>query len=168
MSEGPERGDGRRPDGAAFAIAFVLAVAATVIALSTRAMPDAAGYTAIGPKIFPYIVAGGLLLLAIWTAAEAWRGDFPSRQAQDLPPIFWLVAALAVQLLLVKTAGFAIATGLMFALAAKAFGRGQFAFTIPVGIAFSFVVWFVFALGLQLTLPEGPVETFVRSMVRGA
>ncbi|TGS53338.1 tripartite tricarboxylate transporter TctB family protein, partial [Mesorhizobium sp. M1D.F.Ca.ET.183.01.1.1] len=27
-----------------------------------------------------------------------------------------------------------------------------------IGIAFSFVVWFVFAKGLQLSLPAGPLE----------
>ncbi len=30
--------------------------------------------------------------------------------------------------------------------------------TIPIGIVFSFVVWLIFAKGLQLTLPAGPLE----------
>ena len=57
-----------------------------------------------------------------------------------------------------KTAGFSIATGLLFAAAARGFGRGPLWMTIPIGIVFSFLVWLVFAKGLQLTLPAGPLE----------
>jgi putative tricarboxylic transport membrane protein len=46
----------------------------------------------------------------------------------------------------------------MFAAAARGFGRGPLWVTIPVGIVFSFVVWVVFAKGLQLTLPAGLLE----------
>ena len=38
-----------------------------------------------------------------------------------------------LQLLLLKTAGFSIATGLLFAFTAKGFGRGPLWLTIPVG-----------------------------------
>ena len=148
----------RRPDRAAFIIAAALAFIAIVIALSTRFAGDVASYSPVGPKTFPYIIAGGLFLLAIWTAIEAWRGDFPDRDRQDVPPMLWVLGGLAVQLLTMKTVGFSIATGLLFAATAKAFGRGPLWMTVPVGIVFSFVVWFLFAKGLQLSLPAGPIE----------
>jgi putative tricarboxylic transport membrane protein len=29
---------------------------------------------------------------------------------------------------------------------------------VPAGIVFAFIVWFIFAKGLQLSLPAGPLE----------
>jgi putative tricarboxylic transport membrane protein len=40
----------------------------------------------------------------------------------------------------------------------KAFGRGPLWRTIPIGIVFALVVWVIFAKGLDLTLPAGPLE----------
>jgi putative tricarboxylic transport membrane protein len=103
-------------------------------------------------------LAGALMLLGVFTAIAGWRGTFPKREKQDIPPMLWLVGGLAVQLLTMKTLGFAIATGLLFAAVARGFGRGPLWMTIPIGIVFSFVIWFIFAKGLQLTLPAGPLE----------
>lgn len=152
-------GEGARgPDRAALAIALVLALFAGAIAWSTWQSGGVAAYTEIGPKTMPYIVASGLFGLAVWTAAEAWRGDFPKREPQNLAPMAWIVGGLAVQMLLIKVAGFSIATGLLFAATAYAFGRRSLWFTLPVGVAFSLAVWIVFAKGLELSLPAGPLE----------
>lgn len=167
MTFGNDDKSERRPDRAALLIAAVLALVAAIIVLSTLNAPQAAGYTVVGPKIVPYIVAACLAGLAVWTAVEAFRGDFPEREEQNTPPMLWLLGGLLFQLLTIKTIGFSIAAGIMFAATAKAFGKGPLAMTIPIGIAFSFVVWLVFALALQLTLPEGPVETAVRSLISG-
>jgi putative tricarboxylic transport membrane protein len=75
--------------------------------------------------------------------------------------MLWIVAGLAAQMLLLKTAGFSIATGVLFALAARGFGRGPLWMTLPIGIAFAFVVWLIFARLLQLSLPVGPLERLV-------
>ena len=157
----------RRPDRAALLIAAVLALVAVIVIWSTANAPQAAGYTVVGPKTVPYIVATCLAGLAIWTAIEGIRGDFPEREEQNHPPMIWLLGGLLIQLLTIKTIGFSLAAGIMFAATAKAFGKGPLAMTIPIGIIFSFVVWLIFAVGLQLTLPEGPVEIAVRSLVSG-
>lgn len=148
----------RRPDRAAFVIAAALALVAIVIAVSTYDAGDVVNYSPVGPKTFPFIIAGGLFVLAIWTAAEALRGDFPERERQDFPPMLWVIGGLAIQLLTMKSVGFSIATGLLFAATVKAFGRGPLWMTVPVGFVFSFIVWIIFAKGLQLTLPAGPIE----------
>ena len=158
MSDDSSSEKERRPDRAAFVIAAVLALIALVIAVSTMNSGGVMTNTAVGPKTFPYIIAGGLFILAVWTAFEAWRGDFPDREAQDLPPMLWIIGGLTVQLLTMKTVGFSIATGLLFAATAKGFGKGPLWMTVPIGIVFSFVVWIVFAKGLQLSLPAGPFE----------
>jgi putative tricarboxylic transport membrane protein len=96
--------------------------------------------------------------LAIWTAIEAIRGDFPERDKQEIAPVVWVIAGLAAQMLLLKTAGFSIATGLLFAFTARAFGKRKLYYSIPIGFVLSFVVWFIFARLLQLSLPAGPLE----------
>jgi putative tricarboxylic transport membrane protein len=158
VSENAPNKTTRRPDWAALVIAAGLAIVAAVIVWSTANQSGTASYARIGPTTFPYVIAGALFVLSLWTAVEAWRGDFPEREQQEISPILWIVGGLAAQMLLLKTAGFSIATGLLFAATARAFGRGPLWKTIPLGIVLAFVVWFIFAKGLQLSLPAGPLE----------
>ena len=151
----------RRPDRAALAIAVCLGIAAIVIAWQTAIMPGAGGYSRVGPTAFPYAIAGVLTVLAIWTAAEAIRGDFPEREEQKIGPLVWIVGGLAAQMLLLKVTGFSIATGLLFAATARGFGRGPLWMTVPLGIVIAFVIWVIFAKGLQLSLPAGPLERLI-------
>ena len=151
----------RRPDRAGLVIAVLLALLAAVIFWQTRAMPVTAQYARVGPTTFPYVVAAGLALLAVGTAVSAWRGGFPEREADRIGPMLWIVGGLVAQMLLLKTAGFSIATGALFALAARGFGRGPLWLTLPMGIVFAFVVWLIFARLLNLSLPAGPLERLV-------
>lgn len=157
MSDKPER----RPDGAAFVIAAVLAGIALVIVWQTMQMRVPPVQARVGPTVFPYIVAGGLFILAVGTAISGVRRGFPERQPDRLGPMGWVLGGLVAQILLLSTAGFSIATGVLFALTARGFGRGKLWQTIPIGIVFAFIIWFIFARGLQLSLPQGPIERFV-------
>jgi putative tricarboxylic transport membrane protein len=150
--------DKRRPDRAALAIGVVLALVAILMLWDT--WRSTAGFSSdpIGPKGFPYLVGVCLLGLAVWTVIAALNGDFPEREQQQLPPMLWIVGGLAAQMLLLNVAGFSIATGLLFAATACAFGKRKFWVTIPIGILFAFCVWILFSQGLQLALPSGPLE----------
>jgi len=151
----------RRPDGAALVIAAALAVIAVVIFWQTRAMPATAMQSQVGPTTMPYVVAAGLFLLAVGTAVSAFRHGLPEREADRVGPMLWIIGGLVLQMLLLKTAGFAIATGLLFAFSARGFGRGPLWFTIPLGIVIAFAIYLVFAGLLNLSLPAGPIERLV-------
>jgi putative tricarboxylic transport membrane protein len=151
----------RRPDRGALVIAVLLALLAAVIFWQTRSMRVAPMHARVGPTTFPYVIAAGLLLLAAGTAVSAWRGGFPEREHENLGPILWIVGGLVVQMLLLKTAGFSIATGALFALVARGFGRGPLWLTFPIGVVFALVVWAIFARLLQLSLPAGPLEGLI-------
>jgi putative tricarboxylic transport membrane protein len=129
-----------------------------VVVWSAYTAPAAGGYARVGPTAAPWVVGSALLLLAAATLVAALRGSFPAREPQEHGPMLWIVAGLAAQMLLLKPAGFSIATGLLFAATAKAFGRGPLWMTIPAGFVFAFVVWIAFSKGLNLNLPAGPVE----------
>lgn len=148
----------RRPDWPAFGIGLGLLVLAAVIGWNTYHLTGGA-YTQVGPKAFPYAIAAFLAALGLWTLASAWRGGFPEREHDELGPVVWIVVGLVAQLLLLRFAGFSIATGLLFACTAKAFGKGAFWKTIPIGIVLSLLLWLVFTKVLNLALPSGPLES---------
>lgn len=164
MSEGG-RSRRQRPDRPALVIAIILAVVAIVVGWSTANMGAGASYSRIGPTTFPYVVAAAFLGLAIWTAIAAFKGDFPEREEQQVGPMIWIVGGLAIQMLLLKAAGFSIATGLLFAATARGFGRGPMWMTVPMGIVLAGVIWLVFAQGLSLALPAGPFEQILLQIV---
>ncbi len=99
----------RRPDRAAFAIGIGLGVLGLLVLLDASQIGGGA-YARIGPATFPFLIGGALVILAGWTMFEAWRGDFPERDHDEIAPIIWIVGGLAAQLLLLTTAGFSIAT----------------------------------------------------------
>jgi len=151
----------RRPHGAALVIAAILATIAAVIIWQMSQMRVPPVQQRIGPTVFPYIIAGALILLSLGTVVSAFRNGFPARGQDSLIPIAWIIGGLIVQNLTISWAGFSIGTGVLFAFTARAFGRGPLWQTIPIGIVFSFVIWFAFAKGLQLSLPAGPLERLI-------
>ena len=166
MSDTPTKEE-RRPARAALVIAALLAGLAAVIAISTFNMQQGvASYSRVGPRAFPYVIAACIGLIALATLRAALRGEFPPREKDEIGPILWIVGGLVVQILLIRYAGFAFATGAVFAATAKAFGRGPLWFTYPVGVVLSMAIWLAFATGLNLVLPAGPPEHFMLDLFR--
>ena len=148
----------RRPDGAALCIAAALAALAVLIAWDSSRLGGAASYARIGPQTVPYVIALCLAGLGVWTVLAAFRRDFPERDPQEARPVLWIVGGLVVQMMLLRPAGFTIATALLFAATARGMGRVNMAVALGAGVLISGFVWFIFARVLQLSLPAGPVE----------
>jgi len=162
MSRKPTAAPQAQPDRAAFAVAVVLAALAGVIAWNAAHLSaGVAQYSRIGASAFPYGVACLLLVAALGTAVAAARGDFPDREPLDLGRVGWILAGLIAQIGLLGIAGFSIATGVLFAFAARGFGGKPLWLTIPIGIALAFVLYALFYKGLQLSLPKGPLERLI-------
>jgi putative tricarboxylic transport membrane protein len=161
-----QRNPERRPDRAALVIAAALIVLGMVVAWDASRIGAGGAYARIGTQTIPYVIALCLGGLGVWTIFEALRGDFPERENQEAMPVLWIVGGLLVQLLSIKLIGFSIATGLLFALVARGFGERRFWISIPVGIVLSIVVWVIFARGLSLTLPHGPLEDALMNLLR--
>ena len=156
---------GKRRDVAALVIAAGLFALAALVAWDASRRGGGGAYARIGPQTIPYLIAICLAGLALWTAIEAWRGDFPEREKQEFGPVLWIVGGLLVQMILIKFVGFSIATALLFAMTAHGLGRVSLPKALIAGILISAAVWFVFARILQLTLPAGPLEHL---MIEGA
>lgn len=151
----------RRPDWAALVVAALLIAIAALIVWDTSRLGAGGAYARIGPQTVPLVIALCLAGLAIWTAIEAIRGDFPEREPQDFAPALWIIGGLVVQMALLRAAGFTIATGLLFAMTARGFGRVNLALALVAGLVFAGFVWFVFARLLQLSLPRATVEDWI-------
>jgi putative tricarboxylic transport membrane protein len=162
MTSPTEREVRTQPDRAAYAVAALLAVLACVIAWDAAHISSTvASYSRIGAAAFPYTIAGLIMVCAIGTAVAAWRGDFPDREPIEFGPVSWILGGLVAQIVLVGFAGFSIATGVLFGLAARGFGGKPLWLTIPIGIVLSFLLYVLFAKGLQLSLPRGPLERLI-------
>ncbi len=151
----------RRPDGAASIIAAVLTALGALLIWQGAVIPDKGGYAGIGSGHQPIFVGGGLLVLAmahVWTGLR--QGSAKLSRQQPLPVLF-VVGGLALQLILLHPLGFSIASGLLFACTAAAFGKRNFALSLPVGFGFALAVYGVFDQLLKLNLPAGFPETLV-------
>lgn len=85
----------------------------------------------------------------------------PGIPRQQAVPVLLILAGLLLQLVLLHPLGFSIASGLLFACTAAAFGKRNFALTLPVGFLFALVIDGVFDQLLTLNLPAGVPETLI-------
>jgi putative tricarboxylic transport membrane protein len=151
----------KRPDKAGFVIAFGLAALSLVVGWDAWRLSSVNSHSAVGPAAFPTIIAGGLALLAVATAVEAIRQGAVERPRDEIGPMVWVLAGLIGQIALLPFLGFSIATGWLFAATAKGFGRGPVWGHFLAGALLCFVIYIIFAKGLQLALPAGPLERLI-------
>ncbi|MCU0898909.1 MAG: tripartite tricarboxylate transporter TctB family protein [Cypionkella sp.] len=152
---------GRRPDGAAFIVAAGLAAGGAVLIWQAGTIPDKGGYAGIGSAETLIFVGWGLVLLALAHVVKGLRGGDGGVPRQAPVPIAFVVGGLLLQLLLLHPAGFSIAGGVLFSMTAAAFGKRNFALTLPIGIVFALVVYAVFDQVLKLNLPAGFLENLI-------
>jgi tripartite-type tricarboxylate transporter receptor subunit TctC len=67
-----------------------------------------------------------------------------------------VVAGVTLEAVLLRPAGFVIASAVMFILVARAFGSRRLVRDVAIGFVFSLVVFLAFARGLGVSLPTGP------------
>jgi putative tricarboxylic transport membrane protein len=125
-------------------------------------------YAKVGPRVIPYIVGSGLVLIGIWVAVEALtgRGSAPTSESEDADPTLptdWrtvgmIAVALVAYLLLIERAGFVIASTLLYAGSATAMGSRKIAQNLAIGLVFSTLIFAGFTRGLDLRLPAGIFE----------
>jgi putative tricarboxylic transport membrane protein len=145
-------------DRAGLVIAGLLLLLALVICWDTANLRLAPTY-GIGPKAMPYVVAGGLLVLAFGNAVLAWRGDFPPREAFDPKAIVLILGGLAALIATIGLGGgFIAATAILFTATAAAFRRRAVHVDFAIGLVLGLAVYLVFDKLLALALPAGPIE----------
>ena len=115
----------------------------------------------VGPRVFPYLIGTGMVVLAVLLAIATARGDVAQAEAgEDIDlttPPDWLtvgklVGIFVLNLLLVNVLGWAIAGAFLFAGSAWALGSRTLLRDVLVGAVLSVGGWYFFyALGVPLT-----------------
>lgn len=142
-------------------------------AVGTTSIKVAPIYAKVGPTVFPWIVAGALVLLGIAFTVQAWRkgrqesppeaGPVPGRgypATPAAPPSDWralllISAALLLQMALFKRLGFVLTGIVLFMAVSYGFGSRRLLRDGIIAIVLAFVVYFGFTRGLNLQLPAG-------------
>lgn len=158
---------------------YELGVAAFVVALGvvvvwqTRDIRVSPMNAKIGPRIIPYIVGSGLIVVGVWYAVDVWRGtvttggggddaeDVDADASTDWWTIVWIAAGLLAYLALLERTGFIVASSVLFFVASVGMGSRRFARDAGVAVVLSTAVYLLFTRGLSLRLPEGIVPLIV-------
>ena len=114
----------------------------------------------LGPAAAPKIVAIGLACLGALIVVTSFRvGARGERDALDMTAVAALLAGLAALILVIGLGGgFIVATALLFAATATAFGRRALAADLAIGLGLGFAIYLLFTKLLTLSLPSGPIE----------
>jgi putative tricarboxylic transport membrane protein len=136
--------------------AFVLAIG-LFVALETYEMGGGGTGAVVGPRIFPFIVAFGLIVVGLALLREAIFGHVAHERGFDLDwrAVAFASGGLILQMLLVERIGWIVATTLMFVAATLAFSERRVVVSLLLGLALTGLTFVLFDWGLGLGLPVG-------------
>lgn len=124
----------------------------------------------VSPRIIPYIVGSGLILVSIWYAIEIIRsprtGIAAGEDSEDVDPeartdwtvIGIIAVALLAYTLLIGRAGFVIASTVLFCISAFAMGSRRILRDAAIGLVLSATIYLLFDGWLGVRLPAGWLE----------
>jgi putative tricarboxylic transport membrane protein len=128
------------------------------IAVETAQIEVAPSHAAIGPTLFPYLIATGLIVIGALVLREAFFGHVAHERGGfelDWLAVALVSAGLIVQMLLLETVGWIPATTLLFVAVTRAFGSRRLLTDAAIGLALASLAFVVFNYGLGLDLPVG-------------
>ncbi|QRM34239.1 tripartite tricarboxylate transporter TctB family protein [Microvirga sp. VF16] len=127
------------------------------VAIQTWSMPETVASSAVGPKLFPGLVATGLIVVGLSLLREALAGHIAHEGGLELdwPAVALVAGALVLQILLLEAVGWIPAGTLLFMLVARAFGSRRHVLNAAFGLALTALTFAVFDYGLDLNLPTG-------------
>ena len=151
-----------------------LGVSALLLVLGVAVAVNASGLEAgfgrsgpIGPRAIPFVVAGGLVALAVALAVDVLRGgrgeqesgeDVDLSQGSDWKTVGLLALAFAANIVLIERAGWPISGAILFFGCAYALGSRRVVRDIAISLALSIGSWYLFYVGLGIDLPVGLLE----------
>jgi putative tricarboxylic transport membrane protein len=147
--------------GEAILAAGVL-ILGVLIAFETMRSATSVG-TVVGPALFPYLIAGGLVLVGLSLLRQAIAGHIAHEGGVELDGVAVVLvsAGLIIQMLSLETLGWIPATTLLFMLVARAFGSRRLLVNVAIGVALTGLSFAVFNYGLNLNLPAGVLEDLI-------
>jgi putative tricarboxylic transport membrane protein len=157
-----------RPDYAQYLVCVVCVLVGAFLIYNALSLPG--GYAKVdpvGPRLFPLVIGGGLLLMAVILAIAIPRGykgeadageDIDPDMPSDWRTVGLLVGLFVLTILLVVPLGWAITGALLFAGAATILGSHHYLRNILIGAVLSVGSFYAFYSGLGIPLPAGILD----------
>lgn len=121
----------------------------------------------VGPRVFPYVIGAGTVLLGVLLVLATLRGDVPEAEGgEDVDlhqPADWvtvgkLVGVLMFTVLTVSFLGWAVSGAILFVGSAWSLGSRTLVRDVIVGLVLSVSSWYAFHEGLGVILPAGILD----------
>jgi putative tricarboxylic transport membrane protein len=127
------------------------------VAFETYQIEVAPTHATVGPRLFPFLVATGLIVVGVALLREAVLGHIAHEGGLKLDwvAVGLVSAGLIVQMLLLETLGWIVAATLLFVATAYAFGSRRLPVDLGIGLALAMLSFGLFNYGLGLSLPVG-------------
>jgi putative tricarboxylic transport membrane protein len=139
----------------------LLAFAALVL-WQTGNMAVSPLYSKVGPRVFPYLTAFGLAVMALMMIVAGLRGGWQPDDEAEVPvewrSVLIVLAGLVANVLLIVPLGFTAASTVLFTLVAYGFGSRRPLRDAGIGFAVAVVSYFGFAKALGVNIGAGFFE----------
>ncbi|MET0933743.1 MAG: tripartite tricarboxylate transporter TctB family protein [Mycetocola sp.] len=154
--------------GLALALGIFVFVGAFAIRLPTSG-------TQVGPRVFPFMVGTILVISAAMVIVDIARGklgdleegeDVDTHAKTDWITLAKIVAFVAAFIALLEIIGWPFAAAILFGGVAWSLGAKRWWVALLVGLALGFVVYIVFGGLLGLSLPPGPLLTWLDPLLQ--
>ena len=152
------------------AVALGVLALAIVIYWQTQLIPVSPIYAKVGPTVMPTIAAAGLGILSLVLIVSAVRGGWQSEEERAAPndylALVWVVAGLALNVLLIGRVGFTLASIVLFVCVTRGFGSRRILLNAAIAAIFALIAYFGFAKTLGINIGGGLVEDAVEQGAR--
>jgi putative tricarboxylic transport membrane protein len=150
---------GRESKMAGIVAGLLLAITGILVAWSTSQMRVPPMHAKVGPQVFPYFAAAALAFLGACFIVQALR-DSSDKLVADTEDTGWMslifvVLGFVIEIALIKTLGFILASTLLFLCVAYGFGSRNYLRDVVVAVLLSCAAYFTFTKLLNLQLPAG-------------
>ncbi len=131
------------------------------LAVQTAGIDVSPSYARVGPRVFPWVISFGLIVLGLWLARDAIAGQWlsddsaPGVAGFDWHAFLLIGLGLVLHMVLIGRGGFILASTVLFVCVARAFGSRAALRDAVIGVILAFVVYVGFKYGLGLDLPAG-------------
>jgi putative tricarboxylic transport membrane protein len=139
-------------------LAVGVLILGVLIAIETMRSTISVG-TVVGPALFPYLIATGLVLVGLALLRQAVAGHIAHEGGVELDgvAVALVSAGLVIQMLFLETLGWIPASTILFMVVARAFGSRRIVKDAILGLALTAASFGLFNYGLDLNLPVGSV-----------
>jgi putative tricarboxylic transport membrane protein len=149
-------------------LGIIVVVAAAIYLVMDSQLRSARIGDPLGPKAFPALVGGGLILSAILLFIETWKKRRALEDTRVKPRtaeekhVFLLLVGMViwtgVYYFFFERLGYLIATPLFIIGLLSYFNRRRYVTNLSVAIGFTAVVYLLFSILLGVPLPTGPFD----------